>query len=132
MRLTAAALAAVVLGAIIGYGLGSPGPVGVLWTVGLAVMLAGTAVLVAVLIRSMAGLRRATERRRTEPTAASIAAPTAKPSASGPAPAPAPRASERTRASERIRTPDLVQISPAAAMRNGAAVRRYRDGAADE
>lgn len=60
----AAALAAVVLGAIIGYGLGSPRSGGAFWVSGLAVMLVGTAGLVAVLVRALAELRGATERRR--------------------------------------------------------------------
>ena len=65
-----AALAAVVLGAIIGYGLGSPRSGGAFWMSGLAVMLAGTAALVAVLVRTLTELRGATERRRVRDGAA--------------------------------------------------------------
>jgi hypothetical protein len=61
----APALGAVVLGAIIRSGSHSPGS-GVTWTVGLSIMLAGTAALAAVLLQRMTGLRRATERRRAE------------------------------------------------------------------
>ena len=113
MRLTAAALATVVLGAIIGYGLGSTRQVGVLWTVGLAAMLVGTAVLLGVLIRTMTGLRRVTARRRREPAV------------------PAPRVPEQTGPPERVH---LAQISSSDMYRNGAAVRRFRDGdsAADD
>lgn len=105
-----AALAAVVLGAIVGYGLGSPRSGGVIWVSGLVAMLAGAAALVAVLARTVKGLRQATERRRA-----------------GSAPG--------ARASERIRPSDPLpgsRLSPSVALSNSAAVRRFRDGAADE
>jgi hypothetical protein len=105
-----AALAAVVLGAIIGYGLSSPRSGGAIWVSGLAAMLAGTAALVAVLVLTLVGLRRATERRRAQS-------------------APATHASEQVQASDPVRS---SQFSPSITLRNGAAVRRFRDGAADE
>ena len=93
--LAAAAFLAVVLGAVVGYGWGAPGSGTLIWTVALAVMLAGTAVLAAVLIRTMAGLHRTK--------------------------APLPP--------EQTHRPDPVELSQSATRHNGAAIRRYRDGA---
>jgi hypothetical protein len=109
-RLIAAALITVALGAIIGYGPGSPGS-GVAWTIGLSMMLAGTAGLTAVLIRTMTGLRRTTERRRAGSTA------------------PVPRAPGTI---SRPGQAPVSQISASAALRNSVPIRRLRDGAADE
>jgi uncharacterized membrane protein len=93
-RLIGAALVAVVLGAVVGYAWGAPGS-GVIWTIGLSAMLAGAAVLSAVLARNVVGLRRVKASRRREP---------------------------------------LLQLSTSAhpALRDSAAIRRYRDGAAHD
>ena len=107
-RFIAAALAAVVLGAIIRSGSASPGS-GTTWTVGLSMMLAGTAGLTAVLLQTMTGLRRATERRRAQP------------SASGPR---TPRLINPTQGS-------TTQTSSSAALCETAVVYRYPDAAAE-
>lgn len=100
-RLIATALVAVVLGAIIRSGSNSPG-FGATWTVGLSMMLAGTAALTAVLLQTMTGLRRATERRRAEPI--------------GPA----------------ARIPQQIDSADRAPTTQNAAVHRYPDDVADD
>lgn len=74
-RLVGAALVTVVIGAVIRYGWGSPGSGTVYWTVGMAVMLVGTAGLTAVLLRTMAKLRRIKEPRRPDEVETSSASP---------------------------------------------------------
>lgn len=60
----AAALAAVVLGAIVAYGWASSGSE--LWAFGLGIMIAGTVGLAGVLVRTVFGLRRPRRARRAE------------------------------------------------------------------
>jgi hypothetical protein len=107
-RLIAPALVAVVLGAIIRSGSDSPG-FGVTWTVGLSMMLAGTAALTAVLLQTMTGLRRATERRRAEPVA------------------PGPRTPQRIDPADRVQ---ITRLPPSADPYQRAAVHRHPDAVA--
>ena len=108
-RLIATALVAVVLGAIIRSGSNSPG-FGATWTVGLSMMLAGTAGLTAVLLQTMTGLRRATERRRAAPVSSGPRTPRLIQSAQG----------------------SITQISPSAALCETAVVHHHPDTAADD
>jgi hypothetical protein len=100
-RLAAAALAAVVLGTVVTYGWGSSSASA--WTTGLLIMVAGTATLAGILLRTMLGLRHTTRARRPETT-------------SSPAGRQVPR-------------PTLGEMSAATALRNGAAGRRFADSA---
>jgi hypothetical protein len=109
-RLIATALVAVVLGAIIRSGSDSPG-FGVTWTLGMSMMLAGTAALTAVLLHTMTGLRRATERRRARPIA------------------PGPRTPQQIDSADRA---PITQISPSAVLCESGTGQRYPDGVADD
>ena len=62
--LIAAALGAVVLGAVVAYGWASSGSQ--LWAIGLGIMIAGTVGLAGVLVRTVFGLRHPGRARRPE------------------------------------------------------------------
>lgn len=98
-RLAATALAAVALGTAVTYGWGSSSAPA--RTTGLALMLAGTATLAGVLVRNLLGLRRTMRGRRPETTSSTVA--------------------------EQLHHTTPAQMSPATALRNSAAARRFAD-----